>query len=75
MIVDTRSSLTTFAGLAVVGAYDRIECGFHAVVVTELKTAQETYLRPSNGSALSACWCPRCFGPQDRKTEGAPRDY
>ena len=43
MIVDTRSSLTTFAGLAVVGGYDRIECGFHAVVVTELKTAQETY--------------------------------
>jgi len=42
-IVDPRSSLTTFAGLPVVNFYDGIEGEVQAVVVTELKTAQETY--------------------------------
>jgi hypothetical protein len=43
VIVDAHSSLTTFAGLPVVTSYDGIEDTVGAIVVTELKTARETY--------------------------------
>jgi hypothetical protein len=43
VIVDAHSGLTTFAGLPVVPSYDDIEGGPHAIVVTEIKNAQETY--------------------------------
>jgi DNA-binding MarR family transcriptional regulator len=43
VIVDAGSTLTTFAGLPVVPSYDGVETGVDAVMVTELKMAQETY--------------------------------
>jgi hypothetical protein len=68
VIVDSRSSLTTFAGLAVVGSYDRIECGFHAVVVTELKTAQETYAAAVEHFGAERVLVPSMLWIQTQKT-------
>lgn len=42
-IVDPGSTLASFAGATVVDAYDALPRQFNAVVITELKTAQETY--------------------------------
>ena len=43
VIVDGHSSLTIFAGLPVVPSYDGIEDRVRAIVVTDIKKAQETY--------------------------------
>jgi DNA-binding MarR family transcriptional regulator len=72
LIVDTRSSLTTFAGLAVVGSYDRIERNFQAVVVTELKTAQETYAAAVERFGADRVLVPSMLGVQAEKTGETP---
>jgi Winged helix-turn-helix DNA-binding len=68
LIVDTRSSLSTFAGLAVVGSYDGIEGRFHAVIVTELKTAQETYAAAVERFGSERVLVPSMLGVQTKKT-------
>ena len=68
LIVDTRSSLSTFAGLAVVGSYDGIERRFHAVIVTELKTAQETYAAAVERFGSERVLVPSMLGVQTEKT-------
>jgi len=68
LIVDARSSLTTFAGLPVVGSYDRIESAFQAVVVTELKTAQETYAAAVERFGAERVLVPSMLGVQTGKT-------
>jgi DNA-binding MarR family transcriptional regulator len=72
LIVDTRSSLTTFAGLAVVGSYDGIEGTFHAVVVTEFKTAQETYAAAVERFGAERVLVPSMLGVQTGKTGEIP---
>jgi Winged helix-turn-helix DNA-binding len=75
LIVDTRSSLTTFAGLTVVGSYDGIECGFHAVVVTELKAPQETYAAAVERFGAERVLVPSMLLVQTKKKMGeSPRD-
>jgi DNA-binding MarR family transcriptional regulator len=72
LIVDTRSSLTTFAGLAVVGSYDRIEGNFHAVVITELKTTQETYAGAVERFGADRVLVPSMLRVQAEKTGETP---
>jgi DNA-binding MarR family transcriptional regulator len=74
LIVDTHSSLTTFAGLAVVGSYDHIESAFQAVVVTELKSAQETYAAAVERFGAERVLVPSMLGVQTQKTGEAPYD-
>jgi DNA-binding MarR family transcriptional regulator len=72
LIVDARSSLTTFAGLTVVGSYDRIQSSFQAVVVTELKTAQETYAAAIERFGAERVLVPSMLGVQTGKTGETP---
>jgi len=72
LIVDTRSSLTTFAGLAVVGSYDRVESAFQAVVVTDLKTAQETYAAAVERFGTERVLVPSMLGVQTEKAGETP---
>ena len=67
VIVDTGSSLKTFAGLAVVGSYDRSKGRPDAVVVTELKTAHETYLAAVERFGVDRVLVPSMLGVADRK--------
>jgi hypothetical protein len=41
--VDKQSSLSTFSGVSVVASFEKVEGEFQAVVITDLKAAQETF--------------------------------
>ena len=71
-IVDAGSTVKTFVGLPVVGSYDQIEGAFDAVVVTELKTAQETYLAAVERFGVDRVLVPSMLGVEANKTEEAP---
>jgi DNA-binding MarR family transcriptional regulator len=42
-VVDQQSSLSTFSGVSVVASFEKVEGEFQAVVITDLKAAQETF--------------------------------
>jgi DNA-binding MarR family transcriptional regulator len=42
-VVDQQSSLSTFLGVSVVASFEKVEGEFQAVVITNLKAAQETF--------------------------------
>jgi DNA-binding MarR family transcriptional regulator len=42
-VVDKQSSLSTFSGVSVVASFEKVEGEFQAVVITDLKAAQETF--------------------------------
>jgi DNA-binding MarR family transcriptional regulator len=42
-VVDQQSSLSTFLGVSVVASFEKVEGEFQAVVITDLKAAQETF--------------------------------
>jgi len=69
LIVDPRCSLASFAGLAIVGSYDCIEENFHAVIVTELKIAQETYAAAVARFGADRVLVPSILGLQTEKTQ------
>jgi DNA-binding MarR family transcriptional regulator len=72
VIVDARSSLTTFAGLPVVPTYDGIEDGVRAIVVTELKTVQETYAAAVQRFGTEHVLVPSMLGVETANTGEAP---
>ena len=71
-IVDARSSLTTFAGLPVVASYDGIEDGVRAIVVTELKTAGETYAAAVQRFGAEYVLVPSMLGVETENTGEIP---
>jgi len=72
VIVDARSSLTTFAGLPVVPTYDAIEDAVRAIVVTELKAAQETYAAAVEQFGTDRVLVPSMLGVEKANTAEAP---
>ena len=72
VIVDAHSSLTTFAGLPVVASYDGIEDGVRAIVVTELKTARETYAAAVQRFGAEHVLVPSMLGVETENTGEIP---
>ena len=72
VIVDAHSSLTTFAGLPVVASYDGIEDGVRAIVVTELKTARETYAAAVQRFGAESVLVPSMLGVETENTGEIP---
>jgi DNA-binding MarR family transcriptional regulator len=72
VIVDAHSSLTTFAGLPVVASYDGIEDGVRAIVVTELKTARETYAAAVQRFGAEYVLVPSMLGVETEDTGETP---
>jgi len=68
VIVDVYSSLTTFAGLPVVPSYDDINGGVHAIIVTEIKKAQETYAAAVQRFGTEYVLVPSLLGIETAKT-------
>jgi hypothetical protein len=68
VIVDAHSSLTTFAGLPVVPSYDDIEGGPRAIIVTEIKKAQETYAAAVQRFGTEHVLAPSMLGVETEKT-------
>jgi DNA-binding MarR family transcriptional regulator len=68
VIVDLHSSLTTFAGLPVVQSYDGIADRVRAIIVTDIKKAQETYAAAVQRFGAEYVLVPSLLGLETRNT-------